>query len=616
MSTANLTISPSSFTATSTSYSGGYRTVTVSGTEVYEATRYYGSKDTTITLSRPSGLNNQTIIISDVNFNLNYSGGNWEQDNNLNDIKAQIQNGLSASNSVSIKIKFQSYPSFERTHFSKAASDQMQAWFTSGTRSGTYSNITCSITYETSTSYSLSQSSVATGEELELTVKFTTPNTSDIPAGKMTAKIVNNSNSNCYIEFPLNPSSILTKNTTYTITSSAIYTVSANATGNCTLTFYNDGTAMSSPSAITITNLIFLSQRLAAPTFSSNFTIQRYYTDSTLGKIISEEGTLLGVTGIITFDSSASTKTITFSGNGLTSEVISVTSGNTKTFNIQQIFSTTTFLIDTDYTITVTLNDGYNTIVRTIDIPSVNGYLNVEEGGVAVGGIAHGTLETPQFECYYPMYLYFNNNKYKVVLGANNTLTAQLVSEGSSETSGGLLFSSTIGTITTSENNHTYQQTSGSTAYVWNDNTFSARGSRIYLSNKKFQINSSSASYTTGILALTSLTNGVSSDYSSLNIKFSKTGNVFYVFMGILKSDYSSSLPEEISASQSVGFLTNVTSASSGTPSGEASNLIYSVDFSSYTSWICSSNYYPVIVFDLRGTGKSASMTIDSIWLE
>ena len=175
-------------------------------------------------------------------------------------------------------------------------------------------------------------------------------------------------------------------------------------------------------------------------TISDDFTIQRYYINGLGDPEISNDGEWLVVNGSISYtDGLDSTPKISFKyydANGVEQTIPPTDALHIydHDYNIFKDGTTPiTFSAKFDYTITVTVSDGYNTVIKEIEITKAKGYINIEHGGVAIGGLSCGSAEQPRFECYYPMYIVFGHYKYRIKLDTINDLRCLVVDTDSAE---------------------------------------------------------------------------------------------------------------------------------------------------------------------------------------
>lgn len=168
------------------------------------------------------------------------------------------------------------------------------------------------------------------------------------------------------------------------------------------------------------------------PSFGENFTIQRY-TINAVGQI---EPSMLGqnliTLGTINLSSNTNERSITINWideNGVAQTVTPEISSysNKIVFNLDnnpqdciRFFENKNFSLTTNFNIICTLHDGISPdVVQTFVLPKSTTYFNIEKTGVSIGGFSTGEVINPIFECYYPMYLYFNNKKYAITIDSN-----------------------------------------------------------------------------------------------------------------------------------------------------------------------------------------------------
>lgn len=533
MATANLVLNATGITITSKNEAGSIINASfnqTTGEIVYTCERSYVEQWGSVIASLPQNLRSNITI---TNIEVSASRGS--------PTRPAIKAGYSYSNVIKDlnSGKITSFPIYfyykPTTEIASLPYYSYQRWISASVSAHqlSWSNITCTITYEYNTQYSLDKTSVANGEDLTLTLSLT-PNT-NIEAEALSAQILD-ANNNVIMTFsPLN-STALTKGTLYTFTKTITYN-SGDVGGVKYLKILNGANQLGE--IITINSLVCVSERqepevnnietgepkikftnslywsgLDKPTFTcgqiitdpnvpdatitsayitfshtavssitlntmlidvngntswdlepfilaedypddslitgytlhlidaynnsitinssadieinkynapfidDTFMIQRYMLNSvTQEPEIAAEGTLLLINGKVGYDNRLNT-TLTFrytDENNATHTTDAVTiSGNGIFINDTTIFGNMAFRNDLDYTIYATLQDAYTSITKEFEIVQAIGYLNVEQYGVAIGGIAHGTADNHMFECYYPMYLVFNDVRYRV----------------------------------------------------------------------------------------------------------------------------------------------------------------------------------------------------------
>lgn len=352
-----------------------------------------------------------------------------------------------------------------------------------------------------------------------------------------------------------------------------------------------------------------------APTFSNTFAIQRYIENPLTGNNdITDEGSQLIVNGSVNFSSYSIIHKLTLVLN----DIEYTFSNNPIVFNNDtSVFSTVTVNVDQSYTIRAIAEDDYTSTIIDLDIPAASGYFNIEEGGVAIGGFAHGTEDDKQFECYYPMYLYFNNIKYQIILGENNTLIANPIGGdsggGTTPVSSLILYNSTGNLSYTGSDRRDYilTYTDGQTAYNWSvmlENQYNS--TTISLKNEIVMTADSGTSTTYNDNV--AITNGIIVPSGAHELKVNYTisrpsNSQLFLYYGFVVSGYNGLSPQS-GITQGEKCIKTVTISSSGA-------FTDSFDISSY-SWLLGNSYVPIIMFNARPNAAYAKLTINKVWFE